>query len=294
LISIKRIVVDRKKLCFPFRIKGSSPVQPGICVASGAEEDKLMEINVWQTGCAYKMPGFIQEDHMITADVMTKSPITVQPEMNLRDAARIMLAHHVSGLPVRSEAGEVVGIITDGDLLRRPELGTEGKAGSWLQLYLAPESLADNYVHTHGRYVSEVMTRDVVSIAPDTPLSKVAELMHQKHLKCLPVLEAKRLVGVISRRDLLNALALKLSEPVPVNPTAESIRASIEDTLAHERWAPKSGIQVKVAGKVVTLEGAVVDEAARKAVLVIVENTPGVKEVRDNLTYEDRGESVGF
>ena len=77
--------------------------------------------------------------------------------------------------------------MTDGDLLLRPELGTEGKAGSWLKVFLMPESLTENYVHTHGRYVSEVMTRDVVSVTSDTPLSKVAELMHQKHLRCLPV-----------------------------------------------------------------------------------------------------------
>jgi CBS domain-containing protein len=231
---------------------------------------------------------------MIVADLMTKTPIIVQPDTTLVDAACIMLAQHISGLPVQDEAGGIVGIITEGDLLRRPEIGTEGKERSWLKAFVAPGSLAADYVRTHGQHVGEVMTKSVVTVTPNTPLAEAAELMRRKRIKCLPVIEAERLVGIISRSDLLKALALKLIAVVSDRPTAESIRAYIIDTLARENWAPKSGIRVEVTGEVVTLKGIAADEAQRTALLIIAENAPGVKEVQNNITLEDPGDAVGF
>ncbi len=222
---------------------------------------------------------------MIVTDLMTKSPITVHQDANLADAVRIMLEHRVSGLPVVDSAGRLVGIVTEGDLLRRPELGTEGKQGSWLKALLSSASLAKDYVRTHGRHVSEIMTVDPIYVEPETSLADVAEAMQQNNVKRLPVLQNGTLVGVISRADLLGALALKLSETTHGTSSAETIRNYILSTLTRERWAPRSTVRIEVQGDVVNLEGTVLSEEERQAVKVIAENAPGVKKVNDKLTF---------
>lgn len=231
---------------------------------------------------------------MIVSDLMTKPPTVVRASATLADAARIMLEQHVSGLPVQNEAGDLVGIITEGDLLRRPELGTENKERKWIQALIGPGRSMEDYMRTHGRHVDEVMTRRVVTVAPDTPLAEAAELMHKRHIKCLPVVELGKLVGIMSRSDFLKALISELTAADSNKPTEETIRAHIIDTLMRENWAPKSGITVEVTGGTVTLKGTVVSDVERRALLVVAENAPGVKEVHDNLVREDSGDSVGF
>jgi CBS domain-containing protein len=229
---------------------------------------------------------------MIAADLMTKNVVTVLPETTLADAARIMLAQHVSGLPVLDGAGNLVGVVTEGDLLRRAELGTEGEQ-SWLKTFLAPSRLAEDYTHTHGRHVSQVMTEKPIFIAPDTPVAELAELMHKKRIKRLPVMENGVLVGVISRSNLLAALSRKLIETAAKS-SDDIISGYILGELKRERWAPKSGIRVHVQEKVVTLEGVIFSDAEHKAVTVIAENAPGVTAVDDRLVYIDPGSGMAF
>src|SRR3978361_1135458 len=126
---------------------------------------------------------------MIVADIMTKNVITVQPDTALADAARIMLDQHLSGLPVIDNAGRLVGLVTEGDLMRRAELDTQGAPVGWLRAFLMPASVAADYVRTHGRHVAEVMTRTPISVAPGTALADVAALMRAKRIKRLPVVE---------------------------------------------------------------------------------------------------------
>ena len=149
---------------------------------------------------------------MIVADLMHKNVVSVLPETSLADAVRIMLAQRVSGLPVVSSAGRLVGVVTEGDLLRRAELGTEGRQVGWFKSFLMPGRAAEDYVATHGRHVSEVMTSEPIFVTPETPLAEVADIMRSKRVKRLPVLDYGALVGVVSRSDLLRALALKLIE----------------------------------------------------------------------------------
>lgn len=231
---------------------------------------------------------------MIVTELMTKDPTAVQPDTALRDVARIMLEQHVSGLPVQNEAGDLVGIITEGDLLRRAELGTERRDRNWFQVRFTLDRSAEDYARTHGRRVDEVMTRSVVTVTPNTPLADAAELMHKKRLKRLPVLDSGKLVGMISRADFLKALVSELAAADSNEPTEESIRVHIMGTLMGKNWMPESDMRVDVTGDVVTLTGTVVDDVQRKAVLVVAENTPGVRVVHDHLKLEDRGEAVGF
>jgi CBS domain-containing protein len=230
---------------------------------------------------------------MIAADLMTKNVVTVLPETTLADAARIMLAQRVSGLPVLDAEGHLVGVVTEGDLLRRAELGSEGEQPSWLKTFLVPSRLAEDYVHTHGRHVVEVMTENPIHVAPGTEIAEVAQLMHKKRIKRLPVVENGALVGVISRSNLLGALSRKLIETAAKS-SDDTIGDYILGELKRERWAPKSGIRVHVQEKVVTLEGVIFSDAEHKAVKVIAENAPGVAAVDDRLVYIDPGSGMAF
>jgi len=230
---------------------------------------------------------------MIVGELMTKNVMTVLPETTLADAARMMLARHVSGMPVVAADGGLVGMITEGDLLRRVELETEDEKPSWLKTFLMPSSLAKDYVRTHGRRVDEVMSRNPAIVTPATPLREAAELMRRRHFKRLPVVEKGRLVGVVSRSDLLAALSMKLLE-THGKVDDEMIGAHILAELKKESWAPKSGIRVKVENAVVALEGVIFSADERDAVMVIAENAPGVRVVRDQMTYVDPGSGMAI
>jgi CBS domain-containing protein len=235
----------------------------------------------------------MQEGSVKVADVMVTNIISVQPGSTVADAARMMLANHVTGLPVLDAAGSLVGIVTEGDLLRRAEIGTDGKKFGWLRGFLLPSSVAADYVETHARHVSGVMTHNPVIVTPETSLTEVAELMLRKHIKRLPVLEDGVLLGVISRTDLLRLLARKLIE-VPEKMTDAQIGDYIKSELDHASWAPRSGIRVNVKGKVVNLEGTIFSDQEREAVVVIAENAPGVKQVEDHLVFIDPGSGMAF
>jgi CBS domain-containing protein len=230
---------------------------------------------------------------MNVAALMSTNIVSVLPSTTLADAVRIMIANRVSGLPVLESDGRLVGMITEGDLLRRTELESEGKQPSWLKVFLMPARVAADYVATHGRHVSEVMTPNPISISPATDLAEVARLMLHKHVKRLPVLEAGRMVGIISRSDVLRALARKLVE-VPDERTDEEISTYIKNEIAHAKWAPKSSIKIEVKEKVVNLEGTIFSDEERQAVIVIAENAPGVKEVQDHLIFVDPSSGMSF
>lgn len=142
---------------------------------------------------------------MKTAEIMTEPVVSVSPEATIEEAARLMVEKRISGLPV-VDAGNLVGIVTEGDLIRRPEIGTERRHSRWLEFFLSAVHTQE-YVRSHARKVGEVMTRNVVSVDKDTPLEQVVKLMEQHRIKCIPVLENDRLVGIVSRANLVGALA---------------------------------------------------------------------------------------
>jgi CBS domain-containing protein len=138
---------------------------------------------------------------------MTGRVVTVAPDASVLEAIRLMLERHISGLPVIDASGALVGVITEGDFLRRVETGTERKRPRWLELVLGPRRLAEEYVHTHARRVEEVMTREPITVTEDTPLDDVVKIMERRRIKRLPVMRGSQLVGVVSRANLLHALA---------------------------------------------------------------------------------------
>jgi CBS domain-containing protein len=231
---------------------------------------------------------------MIVADVMTTKLVTVRPETSLAEAAGLMLTRRLSGLLVVDDAGRLAGVVTEGDLLRRAELGTAGGEANWLEVFLMPGHLAADYVKTHGRKVSEVMTADPVCVAPGDALTIAAGLMRKRRIKRLPVVADGRPVGVISRFDLLAALVPRLESEAAARPSDAEIRADIEVALTRETWAPKTGIRVSVRDGVVELQGVIMSDYERQAVRVIAENVFGVVSVTDNMVFVDPGSGMAF
>jgi CBS domain-containing protein len=160
--------------------------------------------------------------------------------------------------------------------------------------FIAPGRRANDYAHTHARHAREAMTTEVVSVTRDTSLAEAADLMLRKHIKRLPITDAGRVVGMISRPDLLRALAPQLSKAEVLHPAPAAIQRSIIKTMGQESRAPKSGVRVKVAGRTVTLEGTVFSEAKHRAVFVIAENAEGVSQVIDHLVYIDPNSGMAF
>jgi len=198
---------------------------------------------------------------MKASDVMTVGAATIRSDASVPEAARLMLQYAISGLPVVDDTGHLVGIITEGDFLRRTETGTERRhRPRWLEVLLGPGRLADEYVHSHSRKVEEVMTRQVVTVAEETPVDEIARLMERHRIKRVPVIRDNRVVGIVSRANLLRGLAC-LAE------------------LDAQAWGRRAPIDVTVRNGTVQLWGPVADERVAQALRVAAENVPGVKGV---------------
>lgn len=221
---------------------------------------------------------------MLVEDVMTTPVISVEPSTSIAEAAKLMLSHRISGLPVTRRDGTLVGIISEGDLLRRGELGTEPKRPSWLEFLVGSGKLADEYVHAHGRTVEAVMSTDPLTTRRDAPLEEIVTAMSRHRIKRLPVIENGRMIGIVTRSDVLRALARALPETAPAGIADDQIQAAVLAALDKQKWGGKF-IRVQVEAGVVTLLGTILDERERQAARVVAENVPGVKKVVDQLTW---------
>jgi CBS domain-containing protein len=219
---------------------------------------------------------------MKAADIMTLGAATIRPDASIAQAAQLMLQYRISGLPVVNAAGDLVGIVTEGDLLRRAESGTEQRRPRWLEFLLGPGKLADEYVHTHSRRVEDVMSRDLITVSPETPVSDVVEQMERQGIKRLPVVREGKVVGIISRANLLRGLARLADEAPEFIASDNVIRERILSELSRQSWG-QAPVDISVENGVVHLRGALLDERLRDALRVVCENVPGVKSVRDHL-----------
>jgi CBS domain-containing protein len=224
---------------------------------------------------------------MKARDVMTSPVVSVGPDDSVSEAARIMLQRHISGLPVIDQEGRLVGIVTEGDFLRRAETGTQRRRPRWLEYLLGPGRLADEYTRSHGRKVREVMTADPLTASDDTPLDEIVHTMEKRGIKRLPVLRGTEVVGIVSRANLVHALAGVAREVKPAAASDQAIRDRIVAELAGQAWAPAALVNVIVRDGAVELWGTITDERARQAIIVAAENAPGVKSVKDRLAYLD-------
>jgi CBS domain-containing protein len=228
---------------------------------------------------------------MRVREVMTYGVIGVPETASLAEAVETMLRSRVSALFVFDAHKAVVGVLSEGDLLRRGELGAERKRPHWLELLLGSGRLAEAYAHEHGRKAGEVMTSNVETIAEDAELSEAVDRMIRHHIKRLPVLRGEAVVGVISRSDLLKGLLAAQPRAGGAHPDAE-IKAGILAELDKLEWAPRASVRVEVANGVVTFGGSITDERLRDGLKVIAENTPGVTAVHDHIAWIEPNSGV--
>ena len=224
-------------------------------------------------------------NNLTAADVMQNDVLTVNADATVVEAARTMLRHKISGLPVVDRNQRLVGIVSEGDLLRRSEIGTERHRSRWLELLIGPGRAAEDYTVAHARKVSEIMTDQVITATADTPLAEIVALIEQHRIKRLPVIEGKKLIGIVSRADLLRALVDATSKLAPSTASDAELRKMILAAIDHEQWSPRATINVEVNDGAVTLHGCIMDERERSALTVLAENVPGVKKVVDEMIW---------
>jgi CBS domain-containing protein len=219
---------------------------------------------------------------MRVLDVMNTTVISVKPEMTVRDAAKVLVDHGISGAPVLDASGGLVGMLSEGDLIHRTELETGERRRSWWLDHLSASRDAVDYVKSHGLAVADVMTQDVVSVDETAPLSEVANLMETRHIKRLPVLRDGQLVGIVSRANLVQALASAPQEAGPeVTPSDREIRAMLMGELSGHPWA-FAGRNIVVRDGVIHLWGVIWSTDAVQAMRVAAQGIPGVKGFEDH------------
>ena len=217
---------------------------------------------------------------MKAADVLESQVISVGPETRVSDVANLLLTRRISAVPV-VDNGRLVGIISEGDLIRRVETDTERHRSWWLELLISNEKLATEYVKSHARYAGEVMTRKVVTADEDTPLTEIAKLFENHNIKRVPIVRGSKVIGIVSRADLLRVLAAlhEKSEPAPSDDGA--IHAEILKRLKQEHWFASARVEISVRGGIVKVDGVVLSPEQQSAIRVVVENVPGVRAVND-------------
>lgn len=216
-------------------------------------------------------------------EIMTRDVITVAPQTPIREAASLMVDHAVSGLPVVDEQGKLVGVLSEGDLILRQR--ARQPVPWWRAFFQDGERLAREYQKAAGTTVAEVMTKAVISVSPDLPIEAAALILDQRRIRRVPVVADGRVVGIVSRGDLVKVLA---KTPSPVGgPTSDSQLASeMRARLAKEPWVSHHGIVVDAEKGELLLWGLVASEAEKSAVETMARSLPGVKGVRSRLLVE--------
>jgi CBS domain-containing protein len=216
--------------------------------------------------------------------IMTRQVITATVDTSITEAARTLLNHHISGMPVVDAVGRLVGVVSQGDFMRRAEIGTQRKRSRWLKILLGPGREAADFVHERGRKVGEVMNPSPITVTEDATLEEVTTTMEKNDIKRVPVMRGDKLVGIVTRTNLVQAV-LDLAREVP-DPTADDdrIRDRILAAIEKHNWKP-FGLGVVVRDGIVHLSGVITDDRSRQAAMVAAENISGVRKVHDHLVW---------
>ncbi len=220
---------------------------------------------------------------MRAIDVMVRDVITVHPDTDVTEAIKLLSEHDVSALPVVDAHAHLLGIISEADLIHRVEIGTEKHRPWWLEAVTGASTLAEDFAKSHGKKVEELMTTDVVSASEDTPLSEIAALLERKRIKRVPITRRGKLVGVVSRSNLIQALASAIGQGEETGGDDRDIRRELLARLEDQSWTDFGGRNVIVTGGTVHLWGLISSEPERKALIALAEGVPGVVRVSDEM-----------
>lgn len=220
---------------------------------------------------------------MQAKDVMTTAVVTVGSDTTVNDIAKILVERSISAVPVVDGDGAILGIVSEGDLMRRQEIATDRRERSWwLRSFTNSATLAKEYAKSHGLHAHDVMTRDVITVPETTPVAKVAEILETNHIKRVPVVSDGKLVGIVSRANIIRGLATSQEAPLAsVSTDDEAIRVKMIEILESESWGNAWSTNVMVSDGVVELWGSVKTEAEREAARAAADNIPGVRKFVD-------------
>lgn len=219
---------------------------------------------------------------MKVREAMAGEVATIRADASIIEAMQLMLERKVSGLPVVDAAGSLVGIITEGDLMRRAELATERRRPRWLQFITSPGRLAADYLASHSRNVADVMTREVFTVNAEVSLADAVQLLEKHAIKRLPVLDQGHVVGMLSRADIMHAYVSLPPASAETPATDDAILRRITDEIDAQPWCPQS-ILIQVREGAAEISGVITDDRTRAALRVLVQNVAGVKRVVDRL-----------
>jgi CBS domain-containing protein len=227
----------------------------------------------------------VRGDPMLAVDVMTTEVISVAEDATVPAVARLLAERGISAVPVVDKDNRVIGMVSEGDLLHRAETGTERRRSWWLEIMASTNKLAEDYIKSHSGKVKDVMTRNVLSVAETTPVGDIALLLETNRIKRVPVVRDGELVGIVSRANLVQALAMTIDEPPSGGARADdrNIREQLLAELKAQRWAEVSAANVTVKDGVVHLWSSYLSEQEKRALIVAAENIPGVRQVEDHM-----------
>jgi CBS domain-containing protein len=222
---------------------------------------------------------------MQAKDIMTRKVVTVTEDASVSDLAGVLLEHRISAVPVVDATGSLLGIVSEGDLMHRAEAGTGRRRSWWLSLFTDASVEAAQFVKEHSRRVGDIMIRNVVTATPRTPIAEIAQLLESNRIKRVPIVDNGKLVGIVSRANLVQALS-KGAKPAEAATAKDSdIRDRIMARLKAEPWSP-AWLNVRVENGVVELWGSATSQAQKKAARIAAELTPGVVRVDDNIVVQ--------
>jgi CBS domain-containing protein len=218
---------------------------------------------------------------MRARDIMVRAVVTTTPDTTVGTLARLMINLRISGVPVMDRDGRLIGIVTEGDLLRRAEIGTERQRSRWSKAFTPNSRLAAEYIKSHANRVADIMTREVESVEEMATLGEIADLLETKQIKRVPVVHNEKIVGIVSRADLLQVLASGGAKSTD-DERDRTIRAQLIAELREQKWADPSEGHIVVSDGVVHFWGLVGSEKERNALRVAAENIPAVRGIEDH------------
>jgi CBS domain-containing protein len=231
---------------------------------------------------------------MRASDLMTTDLVCIRPTQTIKEAADLMLEHRISALPVIDENGKLIGLLSEGDLIRRYELGTERRRSRFSRFFTDVVVLAEEFVRTHARQVGDLMTTDLTTATPDTSLADIADLMEERRIRRVPILDHGKLVGIIARRDLVRALVGDAPQLLAAGMADRMIHDAICADIRRQPWANLSDMGIRVTNGVVRFGGIVSTDAQHKALVLLAQNIPGVKAVEDEIAVMPPAASLAY